>query len=1627
MISEFRNTSKNSELTLTFSAEVWCRDSLPQIAGLKNYLKTATNSTPIDTITVNFSATHWVEVPTLLALSTLLAENSKTTSIRVIFDAQSATNQVYEHAPSQGIARRRKFLSFLRSMGFFSALPPTAQIIDSNCHSESATETEIETSLTPKAYEEKLATNSAQPFIQAITLIPLTIAHTTQFQANERQPFNDKKLKETLRTISDNAALNISAFGIGKGTIERQRILLSLDKILLECIANIVEHAYKDEPNGGYFALFARIRNPNSTFANEFSRGLYDSSDEYDHSKDINWTELYISDLGVGIESQLAAWLTAEEQKKEKDKNLLAELRNAIRSQNPFLHSSRLMFDHSLSRHANRNMSRSPQTGLQDLKRVLTDVGYVDVTNCLEVNRRRFVIRRGGVPQTARTAYNEAKTLSLITEDQSKSILANLPPTPIPLKITAGTHLIFRTQFGAQLPSKLPSGYRNIGFKAATKCLDAYQRTTPLPPTTISIDKRFAATTRPSETDYQYIDQAIEKSRTQSSLTIFVRLSRNPYKNDVNDWIKIFNQSPEGRSLQRKVYKKAQSVSIYFVDVLPIYAGWLLERIRSFANSKWLLESEFASVGILTTLLHSAVFERSSDTFKVVNPKKGNHADRIQLAVQSLREMDTSAFWADYDGNPLTEAYLDADVEWLVSRRRLGDVFRHEERVIRGFLDFPAALQSVERYRVCERALLRFMSIVYNLNPNIGATTSTDTRHFIPQLRSSDSMTQRLANSVNGLFNEVASIDDSSALVLSSIIVTGQTQDRASATVLDAQTEWDPIRATFFDRSRETGQPLDTYAMMRWVPPVSSTSTPYARQRRIFRTTEVSQHGALDIRIPHVSSRPGSRAAGYHRDRSETYSDFANFGSLEIGHFRKSNRHELINVNFTTLLPLLISSSHMSWTWLISQFFDIERDKDKLIVVVYPNQPHAELIVQEVRHREAAKVPTSHVLKSRKTEPILVSPRLSTRILDLIREKQGKVSSQGSSRSREVVIRLFDAGVVSGRTFRALEQYILKGFAEQPEILTGSLAKPTIETISLLDRSGTPIYGELLESYFQSNRRFWRWDVPSLTDNGICRVCLAQQRAREHFMRHRRASDVQKLDEIPALAAILEQPHQTDAGGMLGTNDLSDIDVSLLPIDAQQVIFGYDGREPNRVPLTSAMQYVSIFAELTRLLQRSDITLNRAMEISQDKRSRSGNLDALVVILLATHLLLFYETFDRFETVNYAAELFGCLVDFHAGGEQGGTRAIANALGVLALYSIDADTLEILKGKSFFCHWLTVKHLSNADLADFIKNISLTDIPFPLQNDVGAKTSDAWRANQRFLRRSPAAVVSSLMDIIGDQRIWHKSYIAQRLAPSSASHRLMQPDLQKILALTKEARDLAIFNASSDVTRVLERHAENQSDDPFLPTERTELFDVLNEGKECLRTSLFSQLIYFGPPDPNSPAWSDQRLVLQLLRLALPDQGDQFSAFIEQLNRAIKNNSNSMTVGKLMDYVGISLQPSGLPFESAVSLAPSEAVRTVIENTLLNSRHAPRAIQDPTGSDKGAQLRFVWVWLAREGDRVVLTFYNACDRKPLGLDSYTSRFPDFIAEGHRIEIDFDSKRRLLQTRIVFNELVRRHT
>src|SRR5690606_27833191 len=121
-------------------------------------------------------------------------------------------------------------------------------------------------------------------------------------------------------------------------------------------------------------------------------------------------------------------------------------------------------------------------------------------------------------------------------------------------------------------------------------------------------------------------------------------------------------------------------------------------------------------------------------------------------------------------------------------------------------------------------------------------------RLYIPTLRSSDSMTNRLASSVNSLFSEISNVDDASLLVLSSIVITGQTQERVAQGIIARDTVQQELRVSFFDRSESRSQTEQIYSLMKWSPPQPTREPSGHTQKRIFRTPEVSPRGALDIR-----------------------------------------------------------------------------------------------------------------------------------------------------------------------------------------------------------------------------------------------------------------------------------------------------------------------------------------------------------------------------------------------------------------------------------------------------------------------------------------------------------------------------------------------------------------------------------------------------------------------------------------------------------------------------------------------------------------------------------------------------------------------------------------------------------
>jgi len=491
-------------------------------------------------------------------------------------------------------------------------------------------------------------------------------------------------------------------------------------------------------------------------------------------------------------------------------------------------------------------------------------------------------------------------------------------------------------------------------------------------------------------------------------------------------------------------------------------------------------------------------------------------------------------------------------------------------------------------------------------------------------------------------------------------------------------------------------------------------------------------------------------------------------------------------------------------------------------------------------------------------------------------------------------------------------------------------------------------------------------------------------------------------------------------------DNLADIQVNRLPENMQSVTFGYYADKPNNVHLASALQYISTFAELTRLLHRSDISLNRSMELIKSSPSASGNIDCLAVLLLASHLLLFFETFDKFERVNYAVEIFGMLVDFETDWTERNVRSLANYYGLLALYSLEEDDLRVLKGSTFFCEWLRRKPLSNPHIVNYIKDISGGNLPFPLQAEEMNPTTENWQANLQRLRSDSSLVVEKLLDLVGNERVWHSGELHNGLAMSGITHNAMQGDFRNLSDLIVEAQSLGIFHCPSSVVDVIRKQSERSGDVPISGDEKRVLRDVLEDSNDSLRSVLFGSLMSFSPPSTNEPAWSNRTATKKLLRMMLSSDGEGISPALQRLNSACKNGSNREQVSDLFEYIGTSNVVSHLPFDERAYLVPSRDCKGVVESAVQNSRHATRKISNPFGGTMNAEERFfVWTTIFREGDSVVLSLVNSCKEDPKCGSIYGSRFPGFFSEGHLVEVTYDAPRSLLSTNIKFNTLVRR--
>ena len=409
---------------------------------------------------------------------------------------------------------------------------------------------------------------------------------------------------------------------------------------------------------------------------------------------------------------------------------------------------------------------------------------------------------------------------------------------------------------------------------------------------------------------------------------------------------------------------------------------------------------------------------------------------------------------------------------------------------------------------------------------------------------------------------------------------------------------------------------------------------------------------------------------------------------------------------------------------------------------------------QEQRPNNLHIIPVNF-LRSRNIEPLLVNPAVDEKLASIVACSEGK----------GIVVRIFDSGVVTGSTIRALKQKIQStlrleeiGYDIEHGYVQGKIP---IETIALLDRSGFPMYPELMNSYKQKNLRYWRWDMPSLGTVDSCAIC----RAKKDIASILKPAVHAESDLIAADKDLLHKIENdfvgvsASAGGAISDNEIESL--TELDIELKTVTFGNSGKQPNLIQLNSPLELVGITIERTKLLHRADIALSRSNSFT---RNGDGNIHNyrpdLSILILSTHILLFSSNFSFWERYSYALELLKVMMSY--GEELNSNRRRLylekiDFIGTLALFSLDDDLLQMLSRDT--------RNQLRVLLTDaIIENQSFGRFLLYLENrykstilEFEDKDNDTYSSNIDFLRGDPHLILKKIKKVAGTHRTHHSS------------------------------------------------------------------------------------------------------------------------------------------------------------------------------------------------------------------------------------------------------------------------------
>ncbi|MCU7836347.1 MAG: phosphoribosyltransferase [gamma proteobacterium symbiont of Taylorina sp.] len=374
--------------------------------------------------------------------------------------------------------------------------------------------------------------------------------------------------------------------------------------------------------------------------------------------------------------------------------------------------------------------------------------------------------------------------------------------------------------------------------------------------------------------------------------------------------------------------------------------------------------------------------------------------------------------------------------------------------------------------------------------------------------------------------------------------------------------------------------------------------------------------------------------------------------------------------------------------WLIDNLNEL---RDKVCMLVYPSHIVADSIIRDLHIKNSGSLPTHvipiHFLSSYSQSSIRIPSLTYDRIRRLIETE------------KEKNVIFFDDGTITGKVAREIEHLLRNAGATR------------VYSIILGNRTGLPLYRELIIKTKNYRRNYWRWDVPALGNHRTCPLCKALSKA-EIIV-----NNIPYGEEKRVIETWINTWKLRDV-----TLDWENHGLAPIPLpDIRKMTFGKewsaDGEISYDVKHTTTTGLASMVIELMRVTSYKAV----GMHVLEKPAGKSGcekeeDKDIWKRVrfeILITQLLLFYDDFDIYELNERFLFLFKLLLNSDESTTE--IESLAYFTMLLsepnnALYIINESLNELSQNQTSSYHsMLTLAHLLSISDKDWLSFIPKKD------------------------------------------------------------------------------------------------------------------------------------------------------------------------------------------------------------------------------------------------------------------------------------------------------------------------------